>query len=312
MQAIYLVKNGKSKDAFEFRDITIPTINDDEIGFIINDLAYAAILEVECCISERLLHLLALHPIPLAATFSAAVLGIGLGHSGKVTASHHFGADFFSQFLLFRRTCIGVAREFGNRDGADFQHVLVAEFLVVLLVELVHFTRSGRWLAAGVTSAHDLHDDHLLTQLAEFFHRHARAGEFGHKSITVAFETFADDAVDVVFDILWLDDAADLGELGKDQLAVNQAVQRGVAELQHVLLVGSGIFAVFDSQHLLLSVHGVTHLGFGDDLAVHDGCDSIDRRLCLGRGKRKKGGQRKSEEDLGWLDGHNGYRERMS
>ncbi|MEN9447565.1 MAG: hypothetical protein RJA25_855, partial [Bacteroidota bacterium] len=32
MQAIYLVKNGKSKDAFEFRDITIPTINDDEIG----------------------------------------------------------------------------------------------------------------------------------------------------------------------------------------------------------------------------------------------------------------------------------------
>lgn len=35
MQAIYLVKNGKSKDAFEFRDIQITEPKDDEVGVIV-------------------------------------------------------------------------------------------------------------------------------------------------------------------------------------------------------------------------------------------------------------------------------------
>ena len=32
MQAIYLVKNGAPKSAFEFRDIQKPEIKDDEVG----------------------------------------------------------------------------------------------------------------------------------------------------------------------------------------------------------------------------------------------------------------------------------------
>jgi NADPH:quinone reductase-like Zn-dependent oxidoreductase len=35
MQAIYLVKNGKPKDAFEFRDIQITEPKDDEVGVIV-------------------------------------------------------------------------------------------------------------------------------------------------------------------------------------------------------------------------------------------------------------------------------------
>ena len=35
MQAIYLVKNGNSKEAFEFRDIKITEPSDDEVGVII-------------------------------------------------------------------------------------------------------------------------------------------------------------------------------------------------------------------------------------------------------------------------------------
>ena len=35
MQAIYLVKNGKTKEAFEFRDIQITEPKDDEVGVIV-------------------------------------------------------------------------------------------------------------------------------------------------------------------------------------------------------------------------------------------------------------------------------------
>ena len=46
MQAIYIVKNGTPEEAFQFRDIEIPTINDDEIGIIVeaSGINYADIM----------------------------------------------------------------------------------------------------------------------------------------------------------------------------------------------------------------------------------------------------------------------------
>lgn len=111
MQAIYLVKNGKPKDAFEFREITIPSPQDDEVGVIVeaSGINFADVV-------ARLGQYQDCPPLPAVIGYEAvgrvdkigkAVTGVKKGD--RVLVFTRFGG--YSQYVIQKENAIAVIGE---------------------------------------------------------------------------------------------------------------------------------------------------------------------------------------------------------
>ena len=92
----HFVERGRGAELFRIaRD-------DDVAGLLVDDGADAAGLEFHGRVGDGRHHVRFGHPVPGAAVFSTAVLGVGLGCGGKVTTVEDFRAQLLRElFLLF-------------------------------------------------------------------------------------------------------------------------------------------------------------------------------------------------------------------